>query len=220
MLRENFERRKTYIQEETGTMLGHVQKMLEKTSACLSCQDRDELEAILKEVREMDHKANDYEEAIYHHCIQLISLEQPVASDLRFSIGVLKFIGDLERIGDHCVHIVRIAFRNAELEPSTEVPQKLIEMASETRQIYERCCEAVNQLDIDLALEIIRADEGLDDLHKAFVKTNASMFHSSPELSDSFVNFMFLSRFFERIGDHVVNICEWLVFMRRGTRPS
>ncbi|WGK69125.1 phosphate signaling complex protein PhoU [Candidatus Haliotispira prima] len=220
MLRENFERRKTEIQQETAAMLEAVQEMLDTAIACLDSGGTGDLEDILKQVIMKDRKVNNHEEAIYHHCIQLISLEQPVASDLRFSIGVLKFIGDLERIGDHCVHMVKIVFRNSRLESGTDVPKGLVEMADRISGIYRRCNEAIQELDADLAQEIIREDEDLDDVHKAFVKENARMIHSTPELSDSFVNFMFLSRFIERIGDHVVNICEWLVFMREGTRPS
>ncbi len=220
MLRENFEHRKAEIQQETIVMLDHIKTMLSLAIDCLKVSDGDELEATLKRVGRMDREVNNCEEVIYHHCIQLISLEQPVASDLRFSIGVLKFIGDLERIGDHCVHMVKIASRNARLKVRTNVPQGLLDMSQRIGQIYQHCGEAIRQLDASLAQEIIRHDEDLDSVHKAFVKENALMIHSSPELSDSFVNFMFLSRFIERIGDHMVNIAEWLIFMREGTRPS
>ena len=218
MLRENFERRETEIREEIQAMLDCIQKMLDSAIECLSSSQH--LAEALKQVKQMDREVNNYEEIIYHHCIQLISLEQPVASDLRFSIGVLKFIGDLERIGDHCVHIVKIASRNAQLEVFADIPQGLIDIAHRIGLIYRRCHAAIQQLDADLALEIIDADEQLDDLHKHFIKENARVMHSSPELTDSCVNFMFISRFIERIGDHVVNVCEWLIFMREGTRPS
>ncbi|MEM9423389.1 MAG: phosphate signaling complex protein PhoU [Spirochaetota bacterium] len=220
MVRENFERRKTEIQAEIEAMLECIENMLHTAIASLHSNDNQTLENTLKKVGQMDREVNNYEETIYHHCIQLISLEQPVASDLRFSIGVLKFIGDLERIGDHCVHLVKTAHRNIQLEVHSEVPAGLLEMSERIQQIYRRCRRAIRELDAQLAQEIIREDEELDDVHKHFIKENARLLQNSPELSDSFVNFMFLSRFIERIGDHSVNVCEWLIFMSEGTRPS
>ena len=220
MVRKNFARRKAEIQAETRNIMEYIQKMLDIAIECLlDSEDIVKLEAAVQQIQKMDHEVNNYEEAIYHYCIQLISLEQPVASDLRFSIGVLKFIGDIERIGDHCVHLIKNTLRNAQLTIHTRIPEELIEMARRISQVYYECYQAVEQLDADSAQQIIREEEQLNEMHKQFIKGNARLIQSSPELADSFVHFMFLSRFIERIGDHVVNICEWLIFMREGTRP-
>jgi phosphate transport system protein len=127
----------------------------------------------------------------------------------------MKITSDLERIGDHARHLVRrmdeisdTVFRGT-LPQFSEMAEKGIGMVHDSITAY------VNH-DPDLARTVARRDDEIDELHRALYRELLSMIASNPDRVETGTALVFLNRFLERLGDHVTNMCEWIVYAKTG----
>lgn len=145
----------------------------------------------------------------------LIATQQPVAHDLRELVAVFKVTHNLERAGDHATHLAKLAIKFKE-EPAFRQIEKIEAMV-------ERCCvmirgavEAYLNNDVAKAREVAALDEEIDRLNKEVVKDVIEMIRERPEQVDRATRILTNSGYLERVGDHMTNICEAVVFMVEG----
>ena len=144
--------------------------------------------------------------------IQTLALQQPVASDFRIVMSILKSSTDLERIGDHAVGIARET-KAASRERIAAIDQVLTHMSTTVRNMLEQILTAYLKTDVTLAEQVAGRDLEVD---RDFV-TVRKLTTQSPEADgDLIASYLFVSRLLERIGDHVVNIAEWIVYNHTG----
>lgn len=169
-------------------------------------------ERIIKE----DKLVNDFEYSIEKECMRIILREQPVARDLRLITAVLKMITDLERIGDHAVDI-------SKLTVFMEKTQSIFK-TKQTRLMIETCEEMIRlaldsfvNKDVNMARECIEKDDIVDDYFDEIKQVVANAIRESKIDPDYAIYLMMVAKYLERIGDHAVNLAEWVIFSITGS---
>src|SRR5690625_3510395 len=172
-----------------------------------------------QEVISGDEILNRLDEEIEGSTFELMARQQPVAKDLRTIITSLHMAGDLERMGDHAVHIAKIARRR---HPESAIPAELrsivLEMGHQAELLVIKAGEVVNDLDAETALELDADDDRMDKLRRKLLKRilDPNWKHGVEATMDVTL----AGRFYERFGDHAVHVADNLVYMVTGDRPN
>ena len=163
-----------------------------------------------KEAVDEKEKAIDKKEReIEHLCMHLILRQQPVASDLRRIGAALKMITDMERIGDQAADIADLSRFISGKEKQGESEGHLWEMAQATvKMVTDSVTSFVND-DYDLALQVMKADDAVDTLFEKIKKDIIDMIRTQQVDAEGSLDLLMAAKYFERIGDHAVNIAEW-----------
>jgi len=171
--------------------------------------------SIAEEVISRDDTVDQLEVEIDTLCYEILALEQPVASDLRFLATALKIVRDLERIGDTAVNIAERA-RELLREPELKKLVALPIMAEAAQRILKESLDAFVNSDADLAEKVIKEDKDVDDLYEQiFRELLTYMIEDTRNISRA-LKLIFIAKHLERVGDHSANIAEMVVFMVRG----
>lgn len=166
------------------------------------------------EVIEQDKLVNEMEVDIEDECLKILALHQPVASDLRFVVTVLKINAELEHISDIAVNIARrIEFM--ESRSSEGRPINLEKMCAKIVDMLKQSVDSFVRGDEQLAIKVCQDDEYIDREHKNTYGQVSSAISKNPELSMSYVSYLMASRSLERIGDLCTNIAEDVIYMKR-----
>jgi phosphate transport system protein len=170
------------------------------------------------EAKQKDKDVNAIEVEIENLCFQLIALQQPVSSDLRSIVTVMKASSDLERMGDHAVSIARSVIRVKERHNKRipEVEAKIAEMAEVVKKMVEQVIDAYVHVDESEARQIAEMDSEVD---KHFVEINhycIKQMAIDSELVPGGSDYIAVAGYLERIGDYVTNICERIVYLKTG----
>lgn len=147
--------------------------------------------------------------------LSLILKQQPVASDLRDVSTALKVVTDLERIGDQSADIAELILEMKEMDSFLMIGH-IQDMAKIATKMVKEALDAFHQHDLNHALEVKKMDIKMDELFDQVKKDIIQMIKESNDKGDLTINFLMIAKYFERIGDHVVNICEWIEFNQTG----
>ncbi len=173
--------------------------------------------AIASEIIQSDHSVDDMEKQIEARCLRLLMRQQPVARDLRAISTALKMITDMERIGDHAADIAELTIRLDGNKPES-MAQHIPDMADIATQMVRACVQSFIENDLTLAKATIQRDDEVDDLFNVVRDELIKMLEngSDAETANQAIDLMMIAKYLERIGDHAVNICEWVVFYDTG----
>jgi len=178
-----------------------------------SLVDRDSNQA--REIISRDAEVNRMDVQIDDHCIRLLALHQPAASDLRFITTGLKITTDLERIGDNAVNICERGIELNEepiLKPYIDIPR----MAEIAQEMLKASIDAFVNDDVDLAQSVIERDDEVDQLNYQIYRELLSYMAEDPQTIGRATKILFVSKYLERIADHATNIAEMVVYMVQG----
>lgn len=192
-------------------------KLVGKTigDAVQSLKDRDAQMA--QKVIDMDKEIDAIDHNIEENCMRLLALQQPMARDLRLIISVLKMSIDLERMGDLSLEIAVITKMTANvphIKPLIDIPR----MAEVCQQMLETTMTAFENKDIELAKSAAKRDDEVDNLFDQIRRELISYMIEDPKKITGAQHLTFVARYLERIGDHITNLCESVVFMVSGER--
>lgn len=162
----------------------------------------------------IDGEIDNMEHAIEARCLKLLLQQQPVARDLRQISAALKMVTDMERIGDQAYDIAEIiSFMNGRTVDSCnyvrEMGKTVITMVTDSIDAYVR-------RDENFANEVIKSDDIVDDYFLKIKKSLIDMIAKNPDDGEYALDLLMIAKYFERIGDHAVNIAEWVVFSITG----
>lgn len=177
--------------------------------------DNDEL---LKLVADTDNEIDEKEREIESMCLKLLLQQQPVAKDLRTISSALKMISDMERIGDQASDIAEIAeyIEGQDAKNHTHLKK----MAEAAAQMVTESIKSFVDKDLALAHKVMNDDDIVDD-HFDEVKTDIIGLIREGEVSAEFsLDLLMIAKYLERIGDHAVNIAEWVEFSITGEHLS
>ncbi|MDD3068308.1 MAG: phosphate signaling complex protein PhoU [Acholeplasmataceae bacterium] len=174
---------------------------------------------LAKQVMAKDSEVDRYEEEIAKKAIQIIWREQPLASDLRLVTGILKLITDIERIGDHASDIAEMTLhlddqRNKRIMPMTSKMAEIVE------NMVLTSIEGLVHVDESLALKVIETDDLVDDLFNQLIQKMTQELKDDKVDPNEAIYVLMVAKYFERIGDHAVNIAEWIIFMVSGKHKN
>lgn len=176
---------------------------------------------LAKRIIEDDSAIDDIEKSIEARCLRLLMLQQPVARDLRAISTALKMITDLERIGDHASDISELTIQLNGEQPIS-MAKHIPEMAEIATQMVRACVRCFIDSDLDMARKTIGRDDEVDALFNVvrdeLIKTLSA--NADVKQANCAVDLMMIAKYLERIGDHAVNICEWVVFYDTGVHKE
>ncbi len=157
-------------------------------------------------------------ERVEDKAFSLLSLQQPVAGDLRTIIAALRMVSELERMGDLSVHVAKIARLRV---PHVAVPGEVVPTMSRMAEVAEDMVTRVSQIitgrDVEAAIELSRDDEEMDQLRRtSFTELLADDWSHGVEAA---VDIALLGRYYERIADHAVSVANRVVFVVTGRDP-
>ncbi len=170
--------------------------------------------ALAARVSPLDEEIDRKEREIESLCLKLLLQQQPVARDLRQISAALKMITDMERIGDQAEDIAEIvAFLGGR---GTEDSELLRDMARSTIRMVSGSVDAYVKRDVPLAEKVIAEDDVVDDYFARVKKALISRIAADPADGEFALDVLMIAKYFERIGDHAVNIAEWVIFSVTG----
>ena len=186
---------------------------VENVLEALCVADADAAAAIVKG----DARINNMERDIEHRCMTLLLRQQPVAGDLRRISTAMKVVTDIERIGDHAADIAEIIphLVTVRKEGDPAVSQA-IAMGKKAHQMILDALAALTAEDENAARRVIAADDEVDYDFNAIKHQLAQEIAEDPGKVDAALDLLMVIKYLERIGDHAVNVAEWVQFVRTG----
>lgn len=171
---------------------------------------------LAKGVIEEDKEINQFEHDLEQACIELIALQQPVTTDLRKIITVMKASADLERMGDHAVSISKSTIRVKGNKRNSMIEGMISDAGEKIKKMGEEVITAYIEYDTEKAVEIANYDYLVDSLTHDIKEACISEMKKDPELVLGATDYMMASTYIERIGDYITNISEWIVYFQTG----
>ena len=171
-------------------------------------------EGTAQEVVERDRVIDAEEVAIEEEAIELLALHQPMASDLRLLVTILKINSDLERVGDHAVNIAEAAERLRSTPQRPVIPPELAEMSTIALGMLRDSLDALVHRNIEEAEDVRRRDDRVDRLHESVFRVMLT--HMLDANISACLQVILMSRNLERVADLATNISEDIVFMVKG----
>ena len=173
--------------------------------------------AAAQKIVQGDDRINNMERDIEHRCMTLLLRQQPVAGDLRRISTAMKVVTDIERMGDHASDIAEIIphLVTVRKEGDPAVSQA-IAMGRKAYQMILDAMDALTAEDEIAARRVIAADDAVDYDFNAIKHTLAQEIAADPAKVDAALDLLMVIKYLERIGDHAVNVAEWVQFVRTG----
>ena len=213
MLRAQFEVELGKLHNQFYAMGNEVLGQINNTVRAFTTHDRE----LAKEVIEADKKINEFEVKLEKKSLEIIALQQPVSTDLRRVITVLKATSDLERMGDHAVSIAKAAIRMKGEVRIPIVEEEIKNMGKEARRLVESTLDLyLNSGDIETAYEIAASDEIINEYYSKIQELTTEEIKKNPDSLIAGRDYFQVLTYLERIGDYAKNICEWVVYLRTG----
>ncbi|MDO9098717.1 MAG: phosphate signaling complex protein PhoU [Candidatus Methanoperedens sp.] len=213
MVREAYHRDLHTLKSDVTGMGSLVSKAI--GDAVLSLKTRDV--GLAQKVIDMDDDVDAVHYKIEDECMRLLALQQPMARDLRLIISVLKMSIDLERMGDLALEIAvitKITSSVPPVKPLIDLPR----MAEICQEMLADTMKAFENKDVELARQTARRDDEVDNLFDQVRRELISYMVEDPKKITGAQHLTFVARYLERIGDHITNLCENVVFMVTGDR--
>ena len=186
---------------------------VEAALEALCTADADAAAAVVKG----DGRINSMQRDIEHRCMTLLLRQQPVAGDLRRISTAMKIVTDIERIGDHAADIAEIIpHLAASRKAGDPAVSDAIRMGQKAHKMLLDALDALTGEDEPAAQKVIAADDEVDYDFNAIKRTLAAEIAADPAKVDAALDLLMVIKYLERIGDHAVNLAEWVEFLRTG----
>ena len=192
-----------------------AEESIMKSVLALQSRDAHLAEAVVRG----DDRIDDLEKNIESRCLSLILRQQPIAGDLRKISTALKMVTDLERIGDNAADIAQISL-SLRGEPLMELFQHIPPMAEAAVEMVRKSIDAFIAGDLSLAEKIILDDDIVDDLFCCVKNDLAETLKKDQDRDNNSIDYLMIAKYLERIADHAVNICEWVIFSETGIHKN
>ena len=212
-MRSRFDEQLALLNRELIEMGSLCEEVIALASRALTEGERE----LAAKVAPLDEEIDQKERAIESLCLKLL-LQQPVARDLRQISAALKMITDMERIGDQADDISEIIIylggRMAEHD------DLLRSMARATIKMVTESVDAYVKHDTILAEKVIADDDTVDDYFEQVKRALIGKIAANPDDGEYALDLLMIAKYFERIGDHAVNIAEWVIFSITGVHNA
>ena len=169
---------------------------------------------IAKKVADTELEIDQMERDIERQCMRLLLMQQPVATDLRVVSSALRMIADLERIGDQAFDIADITKSGSFQGFSGKVHIK--EMAKAAIHMVTDSVDSYVKQDVQLANRVTEEDDVVDELFLKVRRELAKLIHTDQNASEQALDLLMIAKYLERIGDHAVNVSEWVIYSVTG----
>lgn len=216
------ETRKTFHQQledmrsELVRIASIVTERIPEGTEALLTMDLALADRIIEEDDELDARAIELEE----RCYQVLALQQPMAGDLRTIVSTIRMTSEIERSGDLVVNICKAMRRMYGTELDPKLRGLISRMGEQALRLYRLAIDAYVEQDSPLAGALADIDDELDQLHADFIQAIFESHRTGGLPLQVAVQLALVGRFYERIGDHAVNIGEKVRYMVTGWMPE
>ncbi|WP_246943949.1 phosphate signaling complex protein PhoU [Bacillus pinisoli] len=211
--RTQFDEQLISLKEKLLEMVYQSKHAIDQSIIALQSQDLELAQKIIyddKEINELEKEINDM-------VIKNIVKQQPVASDLRRLMVAVKISSDIERVGDLAVNIAKSTLFIGK-QPFYTSTEAIPEMAKVVQQMLSDSLTAYHEEDIQNAYEIAAKDDVVDRLYGETIQKLLNLMAVRPEAVPQLTQLAFICRYLERVGDHVTNIAENIIYLVKGER--
>lgn len=209
-------------------MAGHMQREIEKIKKeilFLGAMVEDRLKkaifaintedlGLAQKVIDTDFEVDEKEIEVEEECLKILALYQPVATDLRFFVAVIKINNDLERIADYASNIAK-RFKTSSQDPN-RFRYDYTTMADLTAKMLRMSLDALVRMDVDMAYEVRSMDADVNTMRDEAYDSMKKDIQKYPDMVSEIINMYLISRHLERIGDHTTNIAEEVIYLIEG----
>ena len=209
---KNFDLELESLRTRVLQMGGMAEEQVRKSIEGLYSGDQALLEAVIRN----DDLINQMEIQIEASCYQIIAKRQPTAVDLRMTVSVLKAISDLERVGDKARKIARLGTTLTSHPAGATINIELGHMAETALKMLRLSLDGFARLDLKLVTEAIHLDSQVNTEYQSVTRQLITYMMEDPRTITRSLDILTIAKAIERIGDHAVNIAEYVVFMVKG----
>jgi len=213
--RANYEKELQSIFDKLVLMGRGIESIIEKCVAALAERNLELAGQVYEEDKEIDRLEREIEQA----CLRLIVMEQPMARDFREVSAALKMITDLERIGDQAADIMEI-ISQFNTDKYTAYLENINQMAIIVIQMVKDGVQAYINRDLELAQSLHAIDDKVDMLFNMVIDTLIAQIKERPGSAKQAMRLLLIAKYMERIGDHAVNVGEWVEYAITGNHPK
>ena len=166
----------------------------------------------------LDSRIDALEAQIELQAIRLLALRQPVASDLRETLGALKISVDLERIGDLAKNVAKRAIVVSREATDQNLVQGLVRMGRLSLTQLKNVLDAYSRRDENMAMTVWKCDDEIDEIYNSLFRELLTYMMEDPKKISLSTHLLFIAKNFERIGDHATNIAETVCYIVTGSK--
>ena len=199
------------IRKDLLSQFGLVEKLVDDAVRTLVEGRLDLTESVIK----ADQAVDESEVLIEEHCLKTLALHQPVAVDLRWIATVVKINADLERIADLACNITERA-QELHQYANFPIPDQVPRMVRSAMTMMKKALDAFVDLDGNLAREVIRLDNEVDQLNKEAITELTGLMKLHPDNVEPALHCFSAARHIERVADHAENIAEEVIYIVEG----
>ena len=214
-MREHFQQQLSRLNTELISMGALCEEAIAACTKGFMDSDLQQMKHAREVEREIDQKERDIETL----CMRLLLQQQPVARDLRLISAAMKMISDMERIGDQAADIAEIT-QYVPNEKDFKSSIQIGEMAKETISMVTDAVNSFVKKDIALARSVMDCDDIVDDLFSRIKEELIRYVSSGDQRGELLLDILMIAKYFERIGDHAVNVAEWVEYSITGSHPK
>lgn len=209
-MRARFDRQLDELNEQMTRMGMLCETAIERSSEALLNHDI----SMAESVRKLQEQIGEMHRDIENRCFRLLMQQQPVARDLRTISSALKMVTDMGRIGVQSGEIAEIVTMDAIRSVDSELPIR--DMAQSTIRMVTRSLDAFVRKDVDMARKVINDDDEVDSYFNQVKKKLIEEIRTTEEDGAMVLDLLMIAKYLERIGDHAVNIAEWVAYSVTG----
>lgn len=209
-MRSMFDQQLKTLNEEMLYMGGLCEDTIQQTIEALMSGDVKKAHAL----NNMMSQLTQQERSIENICLKLLMQQQPVARDLRTISSSLKMVTDMERIGIQACEIAEIIAAGNVVRATDKVDFQ--ELSNEVSHMVQMAMMAYDKKDMNLADEVIKYDDVVDKLFCDIRGDLIKQLKDDTNDAECFIDMLMIDKYFERIGDHAVNIARWVKFSING----
>jgi len=215
-LRKRYDSELKNIKQEIIRMCALIEEQINDCTSALVTEDK----ALADKVRENEILVDKMEDFIESKCYFFLLREQPVARDLRDIFAGIKIIAELERIGDQADDIAAVFYALTESAEEIKQLKFIPQMGKLASEMARGCVDAFIKNDTEKALAIMKKDEDMDTLFFA-AQDNLKdyILENAEKNAYQAILLLMIVKYYERIGDHAVNVCEWVHYAETGMNP-
>ncbi|SMX35036.1 phosphate signaling complex protein PhoU [Actibacterium lipolyticum] len=183
-----------------------------------SLERRDE--ELAERVRLGDKAIDELEERVNEECARLLALRQPIASDLRTVLTVMKISANLERVGDYAKNLAKRTSVLVQMNPIEGASSAIRRMAKTVEGMMKDALDAYIQRDPELAQDVRMRDHEVDQMYNALFRQFLTYMMEDPRNITACMHLHFIAKNIERMGDHVTSIAEQVIYLSTGEMPE
>jgi phosphate transport system protein len=214
-MRSRFDEQLSILNNTLVEMGALCEKAISTATKSLCDQDAE----LARKVGDIEQENDQKEKEIETLCLKLLMQQQPVAKDLRLISAALKMVTDMERIGDQAADISELTIYLADqiyIKKLEHIPQ----MAAATVKMVKESIDAFVTKNLELSRAVVAYDDVVDELFQTVKFDLIEMIRADSANGEQAIDLLMIAKYYERIGDHAVNISEWVEFAITGTHPK